>query len=607
MNLLTLDFETYFDSDYTLKKMTTEDYIRNPRFEALCLGIRQVRADGETECVWTDEPRELLDEFDWPQTAVLAHHAHFDGLILSHHYGVKPAFWFDTLSMARLLIGNHLSVSLSNLSKHFGLAAKSVPYDLFKGRHWHELSAAEQQAVGDGCAHDVELTYQLFELLKPQVPRDEFDLIDLTVRMFTEPSIVGDVPMLRGIAEREHERKQTAMAALGVTAKELASAQQFAAILTGLGVEVETKLSPAGNEIPAVAKTDQFMKDLVEDENEIVAGLAQARLDARSTIDETRAGRLAASASRGRVPIYLSYCAAHTTRWGGGDRVNFQNFRRGGDVRKSLMAPDGHLLLVVDASQIECRLLEYVAGETEAIEEFRRGVDPYCSIASKFHGREITKADKAERGMGKQIRLSCGYGAGGPSIVATAKRGTYGPPVILTDAQGLAARDLYRRERPEVVKLWREGDTVLGLIARGAASAGPEGIDWRDVVSIEPGAIVLPNGTRMLYTLEWDAAERGWKRKTRKGWSRIWGGHLVENLIQGLARVYIGEVMVKVRHELPSLRLAWMSHDELVYVVRQVEGPEALEWVLARMRVAPAWAPDIPLDAEGSLSKRYEK
>ncbi len=613
MNLLVLDFETYFDNDYTLKKLTTEAYIRDPRFETLCLGawdsnFLPPRGVGTSPLSWLhgEGLEAYLREVEWENTALVCHHAQFDGLILSHHYGVKPAFWFDTLSMGRLILGNHLSVSLASLADHFGLAAKSVPYDVFRGRHWQDLADVEKHQVGEGCAHDVELTYQLFQRLLPLVPREELDLIDLTIRMFTEPAVEGDVAELEVIAAEEAAKKTKIMDELGVTAKELASADTFASILTGLDVEVEYKTTPKGNRIPAVAKTDDFMKDLLDHENEILSTLAEARLGARSTIDETRASRLAGAARRGKLPVYLGYCAAHTTRWGGGDKVNFQNFRRGGAIRRALKAPEGHLLLVADASQIECRFLEWFAGEEDALEEFRRGVDPYCSLATKFHGRQITKADKPERQSGKVMRLQCGYGAGGPSIVAAFKRAT--PPILISDAEGLAARDLYRRERPRVVRSWAEGDRFLNLMG-----AGQEGeCEWGPLLvhanGDGSGYIEGPTGTRMLYTLEYDAAERRWLRKTRRGWSRIWGGHLIENVIQYLARVYIGSCMVRVKSTFHALRLAWMSHDELVYVVGDdADAPHYLEHVLDVMREPPPWAPDIPLDAEGSLSKRYEK
>ncbi len=619
MNLLVLDFETFYSQDFTLKKMTTEAYIRDPRFEALCCGF----CDGETgNTAWTPASAlaETFANIDWPNTGVVCHHAQFDGLILSHHYGIRPAFWFDTLSMARLVLGTSVGASLASLAAMFELAPKSVPYDMFRGRHWHDLSPAEQAELGEGAAHDCALTLQIFRKFITHMPRTELELIDLTVRMFTEPALTGDVVALEKIAADEAERKKVLLENLGVRSKELSSATQFAAILTGLGVEVEYKPSPRNpeNMIPAVAKTDDFMKELLDDENEIISALAAARVGIRSTIDETRAGRLAASARRGKLPIYLGYCAAHTNRWVGGDATNFQNFKRGGSIRHALIAGPGHKLLIADKSQIECRFLEWEAGEEAALDDFRRGVDPYCGIATKFYGRTVTKADKNERTFGKVMRLQCGYGAGGPSIQRAAKRAT--PPVIITDGEGVGARDLYRSERPRVVNLWREGDEVLKFMASPVEAE----TDWiRGTCKVYShgdgcGRIVGPTGTIMHYRLEWDEKERGWKRKTRKGWVRIWGGVVVQNITEMLSRCDLGENLVWVKNTFPErwegerlvagLKLLWVTHDEGVWLVADnADAPFYLEHVLARIKRSPDWAADIPLDAEGHLSERYDK
>ncbi len=168
MNIITLDFETYFDDEYTLKKMTTEAYIRDPRFEVHGVGVRW--GNGKPEWIEQNELGDQGLKIALERSAVLCHHAQFDGLILSHHYGIKPAFWLDTLSMARLLIGNHMSVSLGSLAKHYGLAEKNVPYDDFKGKHWNELDPTVQRSLADGCLHDVELTWQIFgKLMRGEV------------------------------------------------------------------------------------------------------------------------------------------------------------------------------------------------------------------------------------------------------------------------------------------------------------------------------------------------------------------------------------------------------------------------------------------------------
>lgn len=608
MDIFVLDFETSFSDDYTLKRLTTEAYIRDPRFQALMLAVRY--PNGQTGWV----PRERLEAFfagiDWANAAILCHHAQFDGLIFSHHYGVKPRMWFDTLSMGRLVHGNHLSLGLESLAKHYGLEPKSVPYQLFKGKRWENIDEPLRNQLGAGAVHDCELTWQIFKEMAKDFPAEEYLTIDMTIRMFTEPQFEGDAPLFDQVVQAEQVRKHNIMQQVGATEADLQSADKFVKLLEELGIEVETKTGKNGP-IPAIASTDDFMKDLVADLDPVISTLAQARLDVKSTIAETRAARLADMARRGPMPVYLAYGAAHTLRWGGGDKVNWQNFTRlervNGQIvdplqlRLGVRAPPGHLIAVADKSQIECRLLNKVAGCHDVIERFAQKVDPYIGIASKFYGRSITKADTKERGLGKQLELSCGYGSGAGTIQKTAKRGTYGPPIILSDADALQARNLYRETHQGVVQLWKEGDQILGHLARG------ESIIWRDVVEIKNGRIYGPNGSYMIYQLEYDVEENGWKRKTRRGWSRIWGGHLVENLIQYLARIDMAQSMQRIWKE-TGYRPASTSHDEGLWVIPDDQHAEAtLEVFLAEMRRCPTWLPGTPLDAEGALAVRYEK
>ena len=178
MQLITLDFETYFDTEYSLTRLTSEEYVRDPRFKAHCVGIRWPNGD-----VSVTSGKELKSYVDWSKTAVLAHHAHFDGLILSHHYGLRPAFYFCTLSMARLVFPHVKSHSLGALAKMLGLEEKTVPYESFKGVR--DLPPDLYNRVADGCAQDVELTYAIFKRILPYIPPEELRVIDLTIRMFT--------------------------------------------------------------------------------------------------------------------------------------------------------------------------------------------------------------------------------------------------------------------------------------------------------------------------------------------------------------------------------------------------------------------------------------
>lgn len=326
MNIVCLDFETRFDDNYTLKKLTTEGYIRDPRFAALGCAIRDQQRrwidheeyEPHTAWIGADDLRRTFEEYDWANTAVVCHHAQFDCFILSHHYGVRPKFIFDTLSMARLVCGNHLSVGLDSLAKHFGLAAKNVPYNLFKGRTWAELSPDVQRAVAAGACHDVSLTWQLFAKLKEQFPDSEYEVIDSTVRFFTEPVLRGDIDLLAKVWEDEENAKALRLEQLNISAADLASAERFAGLLRAEGVDPEKKPGKNGD-IYAFAKTDEFMRGLLEHDNERVRTLAEARLGEKSTLLQTRAETLGWMARRGPMPVYLKMYGAHTTRWSGGD------------------------------------------------------------------------------------------------------------------------------------------------------------------------------------------------------------------------------------------------------------------------------------------------
>lgn len=596
MNILTLDFETYFDDDYTLKKMTTEAYVRDPRFEALMCGMQM----GNGDRAWIPQPAiaRALKQYDWNNTAVLMHHAHFDALILSHHYGIRPKAILCTLSMARLQLGNHISVSLQSLATHYGLAAKTVPYDRFRGRRWADIDPALRQELGAGCLHDIELTWGIFQRLAVGFPQEEYQIIDMTVKMFTEPKLVGDVDTFAKVWKHEHEHKKEILRDLAVEASDLQSSARFAELLEAEGVEPEKKTGKNGD-IYAFAKTDQFMIDLLEHDDERVRTLAEARLGQKSTLDQTRAERLGFMATRGPMPVYLSYCGAHTTRWSGGDKVNWQNFKRGSMLRKGVAAPRGHRIVKADKSQIECRILNYVAEQWDVIERFREGHDPYLPIASQFYGRTITKADPAERGVGKQLELSCGYGAGGATIVRTAKRGTYGPPVNLSEADGLAARDLYRDTHPGVVAYWKQASRLIAAIGGANTTLG-----WGPL-QVTTGCISLQGIPIWYPELHYHRDEEGegyWRYKSRKGWVKLYGGKLVENVVQFMSRVDMSQSLLRILAR-TNIRPAQLEHDAAVWIVPETLVTPFVSVIQTEMTRAPTWLPDIPLACDISIGE----
>ncbi len=597
MQLICLDFETYFADDYTLQTMTAEAYIRDPRFEALGCGIKA--AGGTPGWVPQESLKRCFASIDWADTAVIAHHAQFDGLVLSHHYGVKPAFWFDTLSMARLIHGNNISVSLAALAKHYGLPTKTVPYDLFRGKRWQDCNSDTREQLARGCEHDVDLTWEIFGKLVSVFPPGEFPIVDMTVRMFTEPVLVGDATLFAKCRDDASRAKQEQLYSLGVSTKDLGSDAKFTALLEAEGVEVETKVTPKGNEKPAIAKTDRFMLELLENDNERVAALAQARLDVRSTIAETRAGRLYEMCGRGPLCVYLSYAGAHTTRWAGGDKVNFQNLPRSGDIRRGVVAPAGYLFGRVDQSQGECRLVNWLAGQDDVVARFRQGHDPYLPMASAFYGREITKNDKAERDLGKVLELQCGFGSGADKIKSSCRvRG-----IILTDAEALHGRNTYRVTHSQVTNCWKVGDAMLARLSRKESipcAWGP--------CTVQDGKIFLPNDTWLDFaSLHWHRDEATgdnyWRLETRHGFVKYYGAKLVENVVQALSRVVTSDAML--RAQAAGYRIVGMTHDDIWVLIPETTVGECSRALVECMTTPPAWGPDLPLAADCTVGKTY--
>ena len=609
MQFLILDFETYWDKDYTLRKLTTEAYLRDPRFEVHGAALRWPMATGGASAADAHfyQHKDLLsflspNVIDWNNIALICHHAQFDAGILAFHYGVKPRLIIDTLSMARALVGNHIKVGLENLAGHFGLPAKNVPYELFKGRHWHELDQSTRTAIANGCCHDVDLTWDIFCRLAPDFPKDEYLLVNATMRMFTEPVLVGETAKLIAIQEQEQRERQRLLTQLQAQGEHIRSDETFAELLRAEGVEPATKVTQKGNIKYAFAKTDQFMRDLLEDEEPRLALLAECRLGERSTITATRASRLHQMSTRGAMCVYLAPYGAHTTRWSGGDKLNWQNFPRDSGLGACIEAPPGYKNVICDASQIECRLLNHLAGQSDVIERFRNKEDIYVTQASRFYGFPVTREHPAERGLGKLMELSCGYGAGAATIKATAAKGTYGPPLQIKDEEALRARDLYRDSHPAVVALWQTANVVLKYLANGNE------LNWL-VFEIRDKRLYLPNGLFLNYeSLHWhDSEERGWRLETRKGTVHMYGAKLVENFIQALSRVHIAGAWLELMKLEHPPKIVSMEHDKLIACVPQVRAESILHCMQTAMARPPAWAPTIPLDSEGYVSRTFKR
>lgn len=419
MTPIILDFETYYSTDYSLSKMSTEAYVRDSRFEVICVGIQSVKT-GHVQMVWgADAVRKTLESLPWEKIALVCQNTAFDGFILAEHYGIYPAMYCDTMSMFRRLYP-HKRASLKVIAETLGLPSKGTEIVNAKGKRAKDFTPTEREAFLAYCALDCELTAKAWEILKAGFPVNELRLIDLTISMACKPYLrLNPAPLKEEIAEQKRIKEEL-LARVSTAKSDLMSNERFALQLIWLGVDPPRKISPTAlkknpslvgdPDAPmtwAFGKTDKGMKALLNHDNPEVVALVEARLGVKSTIKETRAESMLGVANRGTLPVNLLYYGAHTGRWSGSGGLNLQNLTRGSRLRDAILPPEGEKLLVCDLSGIEMRVLAWLAGQGDVIDTVRSGGDVYCQMATSLYGRQITKKDKRERQLGKTIVLGC--------------------------------------------------------------------------------------------------------------------------------------------------------------------------------------------------------
>ena len=438
--ILVVDFETRWDrSNYTLSKMTTEEYIRDDRFKAFGIGWKEYGVDG-IHWVTHDNLPQWVESVDWSRTAVLAHNAQFDVAILSWVYGASPAFILDSLSMARALRGVEVGNSLAKLAEYYELPPKGQA--VYSTDGLEELPLNIEEELATYCLHDVFLCEAIFNNLNEEItggyPKGELKLIDLTLKMFIDPVLELDKEMLNEAIIDERTKREAILAKVNVDETALASNDQFAQVLTSLGVPPPTKISKTtGKEAFAFAKTDALFQALLNSNNEDVSLICEARLKVKSTLERTRAQRFVDISERGTLPVPLNYYGAHTGRWSAskGSGLNLQNLKRGSFLRKAIKAPEGYTLVVCDLSQIEPRVLAYLTDYETLLEIFASGQDAYAAFGAQMFGiPNLNKKDHADlRQSAKSALLGCGYGMGWASFAAQLLTGFLGAPPTMYD------------------------------------------------------------------------------------------------------------------------------------------------------------------------------
>jgi DNA polymerase len=649
--IITIDFETYWNTKdgYTLSKMTTEEYIRDPRFKAFGACIHEYGSDKPTQWYRGDELPRILACYPQSTTAVLAHNAQFDISILEWVYDWHPSFIFDSLSMARALRGVEVGNSLMKLAQDFGLPPKGTAVHNTNG--YTELTPSMEKELADYCAHDVYLCEEIFKRLAKGYPSSELRLIDMTLKMYTRPVLQLDALMLHNAIEKEKENRDALLQRLGVEETALASNPQFAALLTKLNVVPPTKTSKTtGKETLALAKNDALFQALLNGEREDVALLCEARLRVKSTTERTRAQRFLDISKRGTLPVPLSYYGAQTGRWTAsrGSAINMQNLKRGSFLRKAIMAPKGHQLVVGDLSQIEPRVLAWLSDYTDMLDIFRSGGDPYAAFgAQMFNIPGLSKESHPDlRQSAKSALLGCGYGLGWAAFSSQLLTGFLGAPPQRYDL-GFAKKLGVTQQAAEKFLDWEVNveklqaiphtcstrELVIHCLAAKAiidkyrSTATPVVDFWNlqteliheslykgkeykhKCLTYRKGEIELPSGMKLLYP--YLQIRRHTDEKTKKEqveWTygenrtKIYAGKITNNVTQGVARCVMTDGMVRTAKR---YFVAGTVHDEQIVVVPDAEVQDAKTWVLAQMTMEPPYMPGIPLDADGGAHRRY--
>jgi DNA polymerase len=606
MELFTLDFESNYSRTFSLSKLTYDEYINDDQFEVIGVGVKRNSEPTQWFSGTKQETHDWLAQFDLDNNAVIMHNAMFDASILAFHFGTYPKVILDTLAMARALHGATVGNSLKRLAEYYGVGEKGTEVHNFIDYRRDTFTPQELAAYGEYCKQDVNLTKQIFDLMRSKFNQTELKLIDMTIRMYTEPKFMYDREFLAQHLKGVKDRQQKILDDLNLTASDLRSNPKFAELLRSYGVEPPMKTSlTTGKDTYALAKTDEGMKALLEHENPDVQALAAARLGVKSSLEETRTQRLIDTGDRnnGYLPIGLNYYAARSGRWGGTQQSNWQNIPRDSGIKLAIVPPPGYVVIGADLSNIELRVGLWLAGQWDKLQLLQEGKDLYKDFASSVFNVPYDEVNKDQRFIAKTAVLSLLFGSGHVKLREAIKASS-GVDIGAIEAKRIV--DAYRQDYAEVTQLWKVGGEALVAMQNDYAMD----FGYNSLCAVEGGTgIRLPSGLHLQFPnlrqqyndkqkLEWVYD------KSSKEVDRMYGGKCMQNVTQSVARCVIGEAMVRINKKYP---LALTIHDAVYLTVREQYADEALKFVEDEMVRAPSWLPGIVLGVEGHIGRNLKE
>lgn len=618
---VSVDFETFWGDDYTLRTKMISEYLMDPRFEIIGVSIKLAN----TKPVWIaalSDPvlsipflKNALGRIPWHRVRFIAHNAFFDASILEWKLGFKPAKYLCTMMGSRPYVAPYTgSMSLESVSNYFGIGVKTHEVENAKNKRRQDFTAPQLSRYGDYCNNDNTLCSGVARVLDSFLPVDEADLIDLTVKKFVRPRLLLDCDVIgHRMADLAIKRQaiEAQAKALGASPTTLRSRDKFAAVLATYGVTAATKISKR-TQLPtfAFAKDDTGMVDLLTHNDPRIRTLAEAKIFTSSSMETKRLERFQSIYDHDilqsrRLPVPLLYYGAHTGRLSGYDKINLQNLTRvkrdkitkevlAGHLRFALKAPEGYSIVAADLSNIEARIVATLAGCNSMVTGFANLRDLYCEFASRVYGRQITKAQEVERFVGKTCILGLGYGMGWLKFGTQMKIAR----VKMGDDMLRNIVYLYRNTYPEIPALW----SMLEYLVE-THSVPKTGLFTWGPLTFAHERIILPNGMPLIYPglhhsrttgkLTFNSMRGKGKTVTPNS---LWGGTITENVVQALAKIVISTAELKLARL--GLRSVLQVHDELVYCVPTENVTKIIKAIDSALCAKVPWLPQLPVACE---------
>jgi DNA polymerase I-like protein with 3'-5' exonuclease and polymerase domains len=609
-----VDFETFYQkSRYSTQIQGPRGYVDHPEFDAYMVSI--ATSDGGE---FVGHPSEFdfhdLDGYAW-----LSHNRGFDFLVYQKLLatgkttGPKDPEWHCTADLAAYL--GYPRALAQVLAMLYGVSLDKGVRDRMSGQKWESMSPQEQEDVRNYAMEDVRYLNRFWQDYGPIWPEHERRISDLTLRMKNAGLPIDDAKLDQSIKtlrqklfdleeaipwfdrSNPKEKAKTPLSPKAMAEECLKIGLPVPSSRAKASAAAQAWLEEYGDQAPFVRAMGEWNS---------VNSLLQKLTTLRERIifpeeDDFAYQHLPAELRNGQTawcPYGLKYFGAHTGRDSGGEGLNVLNMHRGSvagiDFRSHIVAPAGFKFVSADYSQIEPRVLAWLAEDDAFLDAVRSGIDPYVAFGIHTLGH-LGDWNKQDRQVWKMMVLSLGYQAGGEKFQGAAKS-MGGLELTLEEAKDLVR--LYRRKNKKVADRTKGFWALMeNELRRQSKTAGGSGT----------ATVTLPSERTITYrnvvgrsNLTADLATEAGYRK-----SHIYGGLATENVVQACSRDIFFDGYLGIAAA--GLSVVLRIYDEFLILVREEEAENARHITEQIMGTPPEWAADLPVAAEAEIIDIYTK